>query len=32
MNPFAKALDTGTGARRNKMGKELPGRSQTFQS
>ncbi|KAJ9611392.1 exosome nuclease subunit [Cladophialophora chaetospira] len=28
----AKALDTTTGARRNKMGKELAGRSMTFKS
>ncbi len=28
----AKALDTTTGARRNKMGKELAGRSKTFKS
>lgn len=32
MNPFAKALDAGTGAKRNRMGKELQGRSRTFQS
>ena len=32
MNPFAKALDTSTGARRGKMGKELAGRSMTFKS
>lgn len=32
MNPYAKALDTTTGARRNRMGKELAGRSQTFRS
>ncbi len=32
MNPFAKALDTGTGAKRSKMGKEQSGRSMTFQS
>ncbi|KIW69597.1 hypothetical protein PV04_05467 [Phialophora macrospora] len=32
MNPFAKALDTTTGARRNKMGKELAGKSMTFKS
>lgn len=32
MNPYAKALDTSTGARRNRMGKELAGRSQTFRS
>lgn len=32
MNPFAKALDTSTGARRGKMGKELAGKSMTFKS
>ena len=32
MNPFAKALDTTTGAKRSKMGKEMSGRSMTFQS
>ena len=32
MNPFAKALDTSTGAKRSKMGKEMSGRSMTFQS
>ena len=32
MNPFTKALDTTTGARRNKMGKELAGKSMTFKS
>ena len=32
MNPFAKALDTSTGARRSKMGKELAGKSVTFKS
>jgi hypothetical protein len=32
MNPFAKALDTSTGARRGKMGKELAGKSMTFTS
>ena len=32
MNPFAKALDTGTGARRGKMGKELAGKSMTFKT
>ncbi|OAP58849.1 hypothetical protein AYL99_06146 [Fonsecaea erecta] len=32
INPFAKALDTSTGARRAKMGKELPGKSMTFNS
>ena len=32
MNPFAKALDTTTGAKRSKMGKEQSGRSMTFQS
>ncbi|KIW11118.1 hypothetical protein PV08_10418 [Exophiala spinifera] len=32
MNPFAKALDTSTGARRNKMGKEMSGKSMTFKS
>jgi len=32
MNPFAKVLDTGTGARQNKMGKELAGKSMTFKS
>ena len=32
MNPFAKALDTSTGAKRSKMGKELSGKSMTFQS
>ena len=31
-NPFAKALDTSTGARRNKFGKELAGKSHTFRS
>ena len=31
-NPFAKALDTGTGARRNKFGKEMAGKSHTFKS
>ncbi|KAJ9654331.1 exosome nuclease subunit [Neophaeococcomyces mojaviensis] len=32
LNPFAKALDTSTGARRNRMGKELAGKSHTFKS
>ncbi|OQV06449.1 hypothetical protein CLAIMM_11011 [Cladophialophora immunda] len=32
MNPFAKALDTSTGARRGKMSKELQGKSMTFNS
>lgn len=32
MNPFAKALDTSTGARRGKMGQELAGKSMTFKS
>lgn len=32
MNPFAKALDTSTGAKRGKMGKELAGKSMTFKS
>ncbi|KEF62582.1 uncharacterized protein A1O9_00555 [Exophiala aquamarina CBS 119918] len=32
MNPFAKVLDTSTGARQNKMGKELAGKSMTFKS
>ncbi|EXJ84969.1 hypothetical protein A1O3_05644 [Capronia epimyces CBS 606.96] len=32
MNPFAKALDASTGARRAKMGKELAGKSMTFKS
>jgi exosome complex exonuclease RRP6 len=32
MNPFAKALDTGTGARRNKLGQEGAGKSMTFRS
>jgi hypothetical protein len=32
MNPFAKALDTGTGAKRNQLGKERAGKSMTFQS
>ncbi|RMZ75040.1 hypothetical protein DV737_g5504, partial [Chaetothyriales sp. CBS 132003] len=32
MNPYAKALDTSTGARQNKMGKELTGKSMTFKS
>lgn len=32
LNPFAKALDTSTGAKRNKMGKELAGKSHTFNS
>lgn len=32
MNPFAKVLDTGTGAKQNKMGKELAGKSMTFRS
>ncbi|KAK5070545.1 exosome nuclease subunit [Lithohypha guttulata] len=32
LNPFAKALDTSTGARRNRLGKELPGKSHTFKS
>lgn len=31
-NPFAKALDTSTGAKRNRMGKELAGKSHTFKS
>ena len=31
MNPFARALDTGTGAKRNARGKEGGGRSMTFQ-
>lgn len=32
MNPFAKVLDTSTGARQGKMGKELAGKSMTFKS
>ncbi|EXJ85834.1 hypothetical protein A1O1_06203 [Capronia coronata CBS 617.96] len=32
MNPFAKALDTTTGAKRGRMGKELAGKSMTFKS
>lgn len=32
LNPFAKALDTSTGAKRSKMGKELAGKSHTFKS
>ncbi|RMD41093.1 hypothetical protein DV735_g4042, partial [Chaetothyriales sp. CBS 134920] len=32
MNPYAKAMDTSTGARQNKMGKELAGKSMTFKS
>lgn len=32
MNPYAKALDTSTGARQAKMGKELAGKSMTFKS
>lgn len=32
MNPFAKSLDTTTGAKRSKMGKELAGKSMTFKS
>ena len=32
MNPFAKALDTTTGAKRLKQGKEQAGRSMTFNS
>lgn len=32
MNPFTKALDTTTGARRNKLGQEGAGRSMTFKS
>ena len=32
MNPFAKALDTGTGAKRNRLGQEGAGRSMTFKS
>ena len=32
LNPYAKALDTSTGARRNRMGKELAGKSHTFKS
>ena len=32
VNPFAKSLDTSTGARRSKMGKELAGKSFTFRS
>lgn len=32
MNPFAKAMDAGTGARRNKLGQEGAGRSMTFKS
>jgi exosome complex exonuclease RRP6 len=30
MNPFAKALDTGTGARRNRLAGEQSGKSMTF--
>jgi exosome complex exonuclease RRP6 len=30
MNPFAKALDTGTGARRNRLAAEQSGKSMTF--
>lgn len=32
LNPFAKALDTTTGAKRSRMGKELAGKSHTFKS
>ncbi|KIW88936.1 uncharacterized protein Z519_10420 [Cladophialophora bantiana CBS 173.52] len=32
MNPLAKALDTSKGVRRGKMGKELQGKSMTFNS
>lgn len=32
LNPFAKALDTTTGAKRSRMGKELAGKSHTFRS
>lgn len=32
MNPYLKALDTSTGARRAKQSKEQPGRSMTFRS
>lgn len=32
LNPFAKALDTSTGAKRNKFGKEMAGKSHTFKS
>lgn len=32
LNPFARVLDTSTGARRNKMGKEMSGRSHTFKN
>ncbi|RMZ78858.1 hypothetical protein DV738_g3668, partial [Chaetothyriales sp. CBS 135597] len=32
MNPYAKAMDTSTGARQNKMAKELTGKSMTFKS
>lgn len=32
MNPFQKVLDTSTGARQNRMGKELAGKSMTFKS
>ena len=32
MNPFTKSLDTTTGAKRNKFGKELAGKSHTFSS
>jgi exosome complex exonuclease RRP6 len=32
LNPFTKSLDTGTGAKRNRMGKELAGKSHTFTS
>ena len=32
INPYAKALDTSTGARRNRLGKELAGKSHTFKS
>jgi len=31
-NPFAKALDAGTGAKRNRFGKEMAGKSHTFKS
>ena len=31
-NPYVKALDTTTGAKRNRMGKELAGKSHTFKS
>lgn len=32
INPFARAMDTSTGAKRNKMSKELQGKSMTFKS